>query len=282
GRRYRLNRQALKRWATRTLAVVLVMVSPLLAGAGEPLGQHKRVAVLEQALADFDSGLSLLESEPDRAAELLQASADGFETLIDGGVENGRLHYNLGNAYLQLGELGLAIANYRRAEKLIPGDAQLETNLEYARGLRRNQLAATGGKTLLHTLFFWHYRVPLPTRFLCGVVLYVLFWLVLIIRPFLRQVGLRLVAAVLAIGWIVLGVSTVVEWRVQAQTVAGVIVNNEVVVRKGNSANYEPQFKQMLYEGVEFTLIERRGAWLRIELPDGGTGWVRTDQVELI
>ena len=57
---------------------------------------------------------------------------------------------------------------------------------------------------------------------------------------------------------------------------------DEVIVRKGNSTSYEPQFNQPLYEGVEFTLIERRGDWLRIELPDGNSGWISADQAELI
>lgn len=240
------------------------------------------MAILEQALSDFEEGLGELESDPDRAAELLRGSAEGFEAVIDGGVVNGRLYYNLGNAYLQLGELGKAIANYRRAERLIPNDDQLRTNLEYARGLRRNRIEAAGGRTLLHTLFFWHYRLALKTRFLAGLVMYVLFWLVLIVRPFVRQVGLRLAAVVLAVGWLTFGVSTLAEWQVESRIQPGVIVAEEVVVRKGNSDSYEAQFTQLLHPGVEFTLIERRGDWLRIELPDGNDGWIRAGQAELI
>jgi len=241
--------------------------------------------MIEQALTDFDDGLALLDSDPDRATQLLHIAAGGFETIIRNGVENGRLYYNLGNTYLQLGRLGPAIANYRRAERLIPGDEPLKTNLEYARNLRRNRIGAAGSKTLLRTLFFWHYRIPLRTRYLWGLSLYVVFWLVLIIRPFMRPLrwsAMGGLAVVLAIGWITLGLSTVVEWRVQSQTVAGVIVADDTVVRKGNSAGYEPQFEQLLHEGVEFTLIESRGQWLRIELPDGNTGWIRADRAELI
>ncbi len=264
------------------LTAFAAYAGPAFAEVPEHLGRHKRVALLEKALADFDEGLDLLESDAEQAAARLRASAEGFETIIRSGVHNGRLYCNLGNTYLQLGRLGLAIANYRRAEKLIPGDAQLKANLEYARHLRRNQIAPAGSKTLLRTLFFWHYRVSLRTRYLCGLLLYVLFWLILIVRPFVRQEGMRLLAVVLAVGWITFGASVLVEWQLQARTTAGVIVTDEVVVRKGNSANYEPQFKQLLYEGVEFTLIESRGDWLRLELPDGNSGWIRADQAELI
>ena len=246
------------------------------------LGVHQRVALLEKALADFDAGVGMLESDPGQAGERLSAAAEGFESLIRSGVRNGRLYYNLANTYLQLGRLGKAIANYRRAEKLIPGDEQLKTNLGYARGLRRYQIEAKGSESLLRTLFFWHYRIPLATRFAAGLVLYVLFWLVLMIRPLFRQAGLPLIALLLAVGWLTLGASTAVQWSIESRTAAGVIVADEVVVRKGNSANYEPQVKQLLYEGVEFTLLEMRSGWLRIELPDGSTGWIRADQADLI
>ncbi len=264
------------------VAALVMLTGVIFAANAAPLGEHQRVALLEKALADFDAGLGMLESDPDGAAAHLRGAADGFETITRGGVRNGRLYYDLGNTYLQLGRLGSAMVNYRRAEKLIPGDEQLKTNLQYARNLRRNQIATTGSQSLLRTLFFWHFRVPLPTRFLCALVLYVLFWFALLVRPFVRQTGLRLLAVVLAVGWLTLGASTLVEWQLQSRIIAGVIVADEVVVRKGNSANYEPQFKQLLYEGVEFTLLESRGPWLRIELSDGNTGWIRADQAELI
>lgn len=264
------------------LAALVLTTGRAVAQAPESLGRHQRAAVLDKALGDFDEGLALLESEPDQAAQRLRAAAEGFEAVIRSGVNNGRLFYNLGNTYLQLDRLGPAIANYRRAERLIPGDEQLKTNLACARGLCRNQIALQGSKTLVQTLFFWHYRVPLPTRFFCALVLYVLFWLVLIVRPFLPQLGLRLLVVVLAVGWLTFGLSAAVEWRFQSRTVAGVITADEVDVLKGNSAHYEAQFRQLLYEGVEFTVIEHRDDWLRIELPDGNTGWIRTNQAELI
>ncbi|MCP4593246.1 MAG: tetratricopeptide repeat protein [bacterium] len=252
------------------------------AAPGNPPGHHQQVALLEQALADFDEGIALLTSDPDAGAKRLHAAVTGFETVVRHGPRNGRLYYNLGNAYLQLGRLGQAIANYRRAEALIPSDGQLQANLNYARQLRRSQIAPSGSETLVRTLFFWHYRVPLRVRYLGALVVYVLFWGMLLVRPLLRQVGLRLIVVLLGIGWVTLGVSSAVEWQLESSSTAGVIVADEVVVRKGNSAHYEPQFQQLLYEGVEFTLIEQRSDWLRIELPNGSTGWIRADQAEIV
>lgn len=269
---------------------------PLLARAAEPtstqplpLTTHRspltfqdRKAILEQALAEFDEGVALSESDPDRAAKKLRAAVDGFERVAGSGAASGPLYYNLGNAYLQLGRLGPAIANYLRAQKLIPGDGNLEANLAYARSQRRNKIAEAGSRMVIHTLFFWHYQLPLRTRFMLALSLYVAFWVVLIVRPYMRQVGLKLAAAVLAVGWITFGTSVGVERGFASGARYGVIAADDVVVRKGNGENYEPQFKQLFYDGVEFKVRERRGDWLHIELPDGNTGWIRSDQAELI
>ena len=259
--------------------IAMSMLMGLLAACTALAQPHTQVA---DAQAEFDAGLAAFDSDPDQAIVHLQSAAEMFEAIIRDGAHNGRLYYNLGNTYLQLGRLGEAIASYRRAEQLIPGDARLEANLQYAMGLRRTQLNAADSAGLLHTLFFWHYRVPLATRFRVGLGLYVLFWAVLMVRVLRGRGGMRVLSVLLAAGWLAMAASVTTEWPQDARSVAGVIVADDVVVRKGNGVNYEPQFQQLLYEGVEFTVLERRGQWLRIELPNGYTGWIRTEQAELI
>ena len=71
------------------------------------------------------------------------AATEKYELVLDQGFESAELYYNLGNAYLQIGDLGRAILNYRRAEALIGSDGQLERNLAYARSLCREFLSST-------------------------------------------------------------------------------------------------------------------------------------------
>ena len=59
----------------------------------------------------------------------------------------------------------------------------------------------------------------------------------------------------------------------------GVVVVDEVTVRKGNAESYEPAFTEPMTEGMEFRLVERRGSWLQIELSNGNRGWVPEDTV---
>ena len=72
---------------------------------------------------------------PAEATELTRAFLDGvhnyktedyeaaiveFSKIVDAGIRNGNLFYNLGNAYLRNGDVGYAMLWYERALKLIP------------------------------------------------------------------------------------------------------------------------------------------------------------------
>jgi len=53
-----------------------------------------------------------------------------------------------------------------------------------------------------------------------------------------------------------------------------VVLEHEVVGRKGDSTTFEPTFKEPLHMGAEFKLVEERKGWLHIELADGRRCWI--------
>ena len=59
-------------------------------------------------------------------------SARVFQSLADRGIQNGKLYYNLGNAYLKLEDLGRAILWYERALRRMPREPDLRFNDAYA------------------------------------------------------------------------------------------------------------------------------------------------------
>ncbi|HSW45001.1 MAG TPA: tetratricopeptide repeat protein [Phycisphaerae bacterium] len=238
--------------------------------------------LLNEAQRAFDRGAEMRVNDPDQAISVFREAADKFQLIVDSGIRNGRLYYNLANARLESGRLGRAIADYRRAQRLLPNDGRVEHNLSYARSLRRDQIEFTGRQAFLETLFFWHYHTSSSLRFTSALACYLLFWLLLIARTFFRQWRWRYLLLPTLVLWLILGCSVAVDMHAQAAYSGGVLTADNVIVRKGNGEGFEPQFKQTLNEGVEFSVLERRGDWLHIELPDGKTGWIRADQAEII
>ncbi len=81
---------------------------------------------------------------------------------------------------------------------------------------------------------------------------------------------------------LVLTASTLFTHSQHSTRPAGVIVAEEVVVRKGNGESYAPQFPQPLHAGTEFEVLEARGSWLAIQLDNGTSGWIRRESASLL
>jgi len=236
----------------------------------------------DRALNEFDEGQQLRTTQPDRARQLFRSAAHRFEGLVAGGLDNGYLEYNLGNCHLQAGDVGRAILHYRRAQRLIPRDAQLADNLAVARSRSLVNVPRSRGATVLRGAFFWHYETSLAARAMTAVVAYVLFWLLLAARAMIPRRPLLWAASVAGVVAAACGGSFAAERWLDRNTPEAVVVSSDVAVYKGPASTYQRQFEQPLQPGVEVTVRERRGGWSNIELADGKRGWVESEAVERI
>lgn len=269
-----------RRYLARLLAAIVTAIGGATAHGELTAGQRQQI--LTEAGEAYDQGVSFLRRDPVQAARALETAVQRYRQLVDDGVVNGRLHYNLANAYLQSGEIGRAILHYRAAEKLIPGDPRLRRNLQYARTLRRSRIAPTGERALGRALLGWHFNTSATTRFRVFLGAYLAFWILLGGQLIVPHAAWRWLAGVTAALWIVFGASVAAQHIAEGGRRDGVVLVDEVIVRKGNSEGFEPQFEEALHQGVEFHVLEDRLGWLFIELPDGKTGWIRADQAGLL
>ncbi len=264
------------------LGLAIVTTGLLAAPVRAEMSRARRVEVFYQAQRAYEKGVELARSAPDQAGEHLREAANDFQALVDDGVRNGRLHYNLANTYLRLNEPGRAILHYRKAQRYMPDNPRLIEGLRVARGLRRNDLPVTGGTALVRALLFWHYGSSLRTRAWLGLTLYAAFWIGALAATFFRHVAWRYVLPVVVVLWVALGLSVAGTLYAEAHHPEGVIVADDVTVTKDPGIGSSPAFKEKLHEGVEFRLIDRQGDWLHIELPNAKSGWVSREAVELI
>jgi tetratricopeptide (TPR) repeat protein len=267
--------------AARTLAMVLSAAVLLTRPAAAALSETQRLQILEEANDAYTRALAVLRSSPGDAVALFSTAARRFQQLADDGVVNAKLEYNLGNSYLQGGDLGRAILHYRKAQQLSPGDPRLRHNLEYARTLVRSQIAPSAPRALTDALLSWHRRLPLRVRYWAFLAAWIVVWAALGLNMFAPRPRWRWAAAVASALCLPAGASVAADVFRGAPR-EGVVLADDVVVRKGNSVGFEPQFQEALHPGVEFRLLEERSDWLLIELPDGKTGWIPAAAAGLI
>ena len=239
--------------------------------------------LFSQAKRYFDEANEIRAANPGRAAELYRRSALYFERIAkEGGIRNGKLFYNIGNVYFRLGDIGRAILNYRRAEKLIPNDPNLVQNLDFARSRRIDQIEIEEAAAIARILFFWHFDLPSRSRAIIFSICFVLIWVFAALRLLIRRSGFSWTALGFAAAAALFLGSLVWESVDGRRNLAGVIVAEESIGRKGNSETYQPSFREPLHAGAEFVVREDRGEWLLVRLPDGRETWLLRKTVGLV
>ncbi|MCD4831483.1 MAG: hypothetical protein K8R02_06715 [Anaerohalosphaeraceae bacterium] len=268
----------------KRFSVLIFVLCVCFVPAGALAAESKdELAMFAQASEAF-SKANELANEPARAEQFYAEAILGYEKIVsDYEIHNAKLYYNLANAYFLKGDIGRAILNYRRAEKLSPGDEAIEKNLSFARSRRIDRIETPAKEMVLKTLLFWHYDFSPQARSLAACVS---FAAVCVCSGFLVLRGRNnfLTAAVVLCGivFLCLASSVVVEQACVQKQSCGVIVAEEVVARQGDGENYMASFKEPLHAGSEFELVESRGGWLHIRLGNESQGWIRVDAAELI
>lgn len=202
-----------------------------------------------------------------------------YNKLLGRDLPAGHLLYNLGNAYLRNGELGQAVASYRRSLAALPRNQDVKANLSFARKSSRDAIAPPQPSAVQSTLLFWHYGLSRAELARLVLLINLLFWIALAVRmtrpgsEILRWMVISLLLALLVTG------SSLLVRHFLPQQVA-VIVPQQVDVFNGPNLEEAVRFK--LHAGTEVRLEDQRPEWLRISLPDGSQGWIQKSWAEVI
>ncbi len=269
------------------IPVLLLVILAVLAGSAGParaaMDKLEVSGLFKEGSDLFKKANELYAGAPEDARDLYRKAAMRFERVVkEGEVENGKLFYNIGNAYFRAGDLGRAILNYRKAEQFTPNDQNVRQNLEYARSQRKDALEGGDQTKALRTLLFWHYDFSFSQRFLLFAGAFAGLWIAAAVRLVARRPFLKWIIGIAAVLSVALGVSLLVESFAIRSERPGVVVVEEVTARKGDSESYEASFEEPLHAGAEFLVVEERSAWIHVELPDGRRCWLPTTAVAMV
>lgn len=274
------RRSPLVRWVGRWLPG---LIAALLSGAALALEENELKGLFEEGNRLFGEANEIAASDPTEARALYEKAALRFERIArEGGVRNGKLYYNIGNAYFRAEDVGRAILYYRKAVQFDPNDANIQQNLQVARSRRKDALEESSETKFRRTLLFWHYDLSFGQRFVLFGVAFLTVWAGAAVRLFTKRPFLKWVIGIAGGLSVALGVSLVVESRALRGERPGVVLAEEIVARKGDSESYEASFQEPLHAGAEFVLVEERESWLHVELPDGRRCWLPRSTVGLV
>jgi len=177
-----------------------------------------------------------------------------------------------GNAALGASDLGTAVLAYRRALHLDPGLERAQVNLAWVRAQEPAWAAAKAEGGALDSLLFWHRRMTGPAKHVLAAAAFAIFVLLVVPLGPARFARLRRAAAVVP------AVIALAMWGSLAgqrdTSRDAVVLTDGVVLRAADNPGAPAVLAEPVPAGAEATILERRGAWDRIALAGGPSGWL--------
>jgi len=203
-----------------------------------------------------------------------------YSTLLEKNKQSPALHFNLANAYLNIGETARAIYHYELALQRDPRARDIRKNLAHASSFlsashAQYQKEPADWERLLAILGFLRLGETVSFLLISIAGYFLLFSLSLVTHKgwmiFLRRILLVFSLLIL----VVLG------WKLwEARTPQAILLESNTGVRYGPTKEERVAF--YLPSGLKVTLADERPGWYRIELATGKTGWVEQNSIGVL
>ena len=214
-----------------------------------------------------------------------QEALNEYENIRKQCYESPELYFNIGNVYYRFGKTAPAILAYERANRLRPGDPDIDYNLNLL------NLKTVDRIEPVPELFVYQW-LRVVARLLSNEITTNLFaasWLCLflaltlmyIVRRIVFTEMLRWFALASLSGIVLLGGMWILQVWVENAERGQSIVTAQVVTAK-SSPDDQSVDAFVIHEGLKVRQGDSVGEWIRITLPDGKVGWIRSMQCERI
>ena len=216
------------------------------------------------------ANLSFADGRYDEAIE-------GYTRIINKGVTNPDVYYNLGNAYVKTGDAGRAILNYERSLELAPGNDDVAYNLS----LVRKQISAaetSDSGNLLSGIITLNQSADMMSFF------YAMVFLALSLRALssndeFKKKLVKISSAFALITIFFIGIAAIQIYN-QESTNYAIVISEKAPVYEVPMGKAEAIAS--LNTGTKMTVLEEDNNWLKISTTNGLVGWVQSETTGLI
>jgi tetratricopeptide (TPR) repeat protein len=196
-------------------------------------------------------------------------AAVAYESLASNDVNAVTLYFNLGNALFKSGQLGRAIAAYRKGEKLSPRDPELRANLQFARDQVKGATFRAGWwERMLNKLR--------PNEWTAATVagLWATFLMLAAMQIWPNsKSALRTWTSLSTVMTLLLGGTLGCAMAHEKSSKVAVVTANEITVHTGPFPEAQSSFTA--HDGAELRVLDRKDDWLQVTDGTRRFGWVK-------
>src|SRR5215469_1544497 len=179
-------------------------------------------------------------------------AAKAYATILDSGAVSPNLLFNAGNAEFKAGNLGRAIAAYRRAALLAPRDVDVRANLNFARNqVQGGSLAGSHWESMFGALTLNEWMALAMIAFWLAFGLFAAMQL----RPDWKN-ALRGFARGAAVATVLLCACLAAASNLHFSKQVAVVVSPDAITRSGPFSDAQNAFA--VHDGAELVVLDQR------------------------
>jgi len=216
------------------------------------------------------------------------SAAKHYEKIVEAGVRDADVYFNLATTYARLGEYGKAILFFERSLRIEPGNDAAEAGLTACRNLLGKREADKAGEAVVQT------RPPLSDALVRPFSENLLAWLVLLfdlaffllliaLRVLQREawrIGLGVATSLLGFLLVITSGGLIVKSEILKQGQAAIVLKDDAWIREGPDPRAQTRGKAQ--QGQSARILERETDYVRVRLSGGSEGWMKRSDVEAI
>ncbi|MDH3216702.1 MAG: tetratricopeptide repeat protein [Candidatus Krumholzibacteria bacterium] len=280
------------------MAIAAIVLMSLRAVGGTVWGQDEPPAAIEELTEVFRTANASYETGD------YEAAITQYRRLVDRGIVDADLFYNLGNAYYKSNDLGNSVLFYLRSLRLLPRSSDAKDNLALVRSQLRDKQFVRDQNRIVRGVVWLHNNLNTTEMMTFASASYVVFCLLTIALIFRgsalmariyrkvsivspgRLIGLSftqdllLAMGVVATLLVTSGISVYSKLELAREFAEAVVIDNEIPVFSSPTNDATLQFK--IHEGTVVRIRDERRDWIKIELPGKMSGWVAPGSIEKV
>lgn len=214
-----------------------------------------------------------------------EQAIESYESLVELGVWDVDVFYNMGTAYARQGELGRAILNFERALLIDPSHEDARENLASVRRLLARQRTAEGRDADIEPpRSFWMNLLNRVTTaqvvipfLICWAGLFIVLGARRLTKSEVARLALLIVALLFAVGAVISGSLVFGKASYDSEVHEAIACGDEsAVLREGPGDRFRRAFD--VETGARLRVIDLEGEWLHLRDSQGREGWGRTSE----
>lgn len=205
-----------------------------------------------------------------------------YEAILKTGQHSAEVYFNLGNAYYKLNHIAPSIYYYEKALQLSPKDVEIQNNIVFARNMTIDAIDTVPEIGLSKFVRKAIDSFSFDVWAMISVTLMILFVTLFLMYYFTHLTHNKRFTFIASLGSIFFACLSLAfafqKYAMDNNDKPAIVFAQEAQVRTDPNLRGEESFR--LHEGTKVQVLDTISNWKHIQLTDGKTGWITSDEIK--